>query len=189
MYLVWIFSKANKKQFILYKTQTVWVLTWAYLAIVPHPVRLHDALEARCELVGSQQRGRSVGTRYAVHKRWYGGIAFSLLKNNSEIKFCINQRYYYLQKKTHWRCLELPHVKYLQVWVILWPESILAGAFWVRLIWKLPNKQPGAVGIAGTYGTATKTTTTTNDTANNKTKKHDRWSGSGERVIQKACCQ
>lgn len=29
-------------------------LTWAYLAIVPHPVSLHNALKARCELVGSQ---------------------------------------------------------------------------------------------------------------------------------------
>lgn len=29
-------------------------LTWAYLAIVPHPISLHNALKARCELVGSQ---------------------------------------------------------------------------------------------------------------------------------------
>lgn len=55
-----------------------WVLTWAYLAIIPHPVRLHDALKARRELVGSQQRGRGVGTRDAVHKGRNSGITFPL---------------------------------------------------------------------------------------------------------------
>lgn len=37
----------------MFSADAEWALTWAYLAIVPHPVRLHDALKARRELVGS----------------------------------------------------------------------------------------------------------------------------------------
>lgn len=54
------------------------LLTWAYLAIVPHPVGLHDALEAWCELVCPQQGGRSVAARDAIDKGGHGGVAFSL---------------------------------------------------------------------------------------------------------------
>lgn len=53
-------------------------LTWAYLAVVSHPVGLHDALESRGELVGFQQGGWGVGAGDAVHKGRDGGIAFSL---------------------------------------------------------------------------------------------------------------
>lgn len=71
------FSKAAPNK--IYSLQdTVWVLTWAYLAIVPHPVSLHNALKARCELVGSQQGRWSVSAWDAVHKGRYSGITFSL---------------------------------------------------------------------------------------------------------------
>lgn len=58
-------------------------LTWAHLAIVPHPVRLHDALKSTCELVGSQQRGGSVGAGDAVHKGGDGGVSFPLPNNGT----------------------------------------------------------------------------------------------------------
>lgn len=57
-------------------------LTWAYLAVVPHPIRLHDTLKSRCELVGPQQSGWSVGAWDAIHEGRHGGITFSLQKRN-----------------------------------------------------------------------------------------------------------
>ena len=108
----------NTKEYVCSVEDGVWVLTWAYLAIVPHPVSLHDALKAGCELVGSQQRGRSVGARDAVHEGRHGGITFSLLEKKRTPRKSVMY-----QPLAHREAFSGSRVKHSQVWAVHWAES------------------------------------------------------------------
>lgn len=55
-YLFWApFERKQRDAFAAIHKNTVWLLllTWAYLAIVPHPIGFHNALKTSSKLVGS----------------------------------------------------------------------------------------------------------------------------------------
>lgn len=42
-----------KTRFFFFLSFRKYDLTWAYLTIIPHPIRFHNALKPTCELVAS----------------------------------------------------------------------------------------------------------------------------------------